>query len=605
MSNAKYIKELTYFKGAISSFIIEGNIYDIYPLQEGNNIRYVSLLQLLSSIFDAQNNGYNNLLYFDFVTGEFKDPLYMEQTSAIVRKVEGLVDTEKKNVEAINARSKRDFHSMNKLTQGAEIIAKAITQPSDEDDRPIVLVCDNVSRISTNPSNLTPDESYVYSNLQNAITNAYKDNKLILLVEKSNDLPSWILNMKTVRCITIPSPDRETREKYIKAHINLKSGENEKEIERLIDFTNELSIIQINQMLTLYNNENLSLKQTMLIYRFGVKENPWETIKTKMNALDISAEIGKRIKGQQIAVNTIETTLRKLCNGMQNLSSSSSNTQPAVRALFAGPTGVGKTETIKALASLLFADENAIVRFDMGEYNSEGSEQRLIGSPPGYIGYGETGKLVDALKKNPASIILFDEIEKAHDSVFTLLLGLLDDGRITSGNGETVYASESLIFFTSNIGISKIIKDPVTGEKKKVMNANPHMTHEELETTVSSEIRSFFKDEFIGRLSDIIVFDYLTPEIAFEIAEMKINKIVENLKERGVDLFVNNEVYNCFKSACESEKTLSYGGRSIKRLIEKKLEDVITKFIVNSPDTKSIEAVLENGRIAIRRRDNV
>lgn len=602
MCNTKYIKELTYFKSAASCFIIEGNIYDIYPLQEGNRIRYVNLLQLLSSVFDTQNS--NILLYYDFVTGEFKDPLYLEQTSAIVRKAEGLVDTDKKNVEAINASSKRDFHSMNKLTQGAEIIAKAITQPTE--DRPIVLVCDNVSRISANPSNLSPDESYVYSNLQTAITNAYKENKLILLTEKSNDLPSWILNLQTVRYITIPSPDRETREAYIKAHIHLKSGESKKEVERLVDFTNELSLLQINQMLSLYNmNDKLSLNQTMLLYRFGVKENPWEAIKAKLNALDIDAELGKRIKGQKLAINTITTALRKICNGMHNLSSSSSNTQPALRALFAGPTGVGKTETIKALAALLFADENAVVRFDMGEYSGEGSEQRLIGSPPGYIGYGQPGKLVEALKKNPSSIILFDEIEKAHDTVFTTLLGLLDDGRITSGSGETVYASESLIFFTSNIGISKIIKDPVTGEKKKVMNANPHMPHEELETTVMSEIRSFFKDEFIGRLSDIIVFDYLTPEIAYEIAKMKIDKIVENLKERGVDLFISNNVYHYFKNACESEETRSYGGRSIKRLIEKRLEASITDFIVNSPDTKSMEVVLENGQITIRRHNNV
>lgn len=604
MSN-KYMKELTYFKSAVSCFVIEGNIYDIYPLQEGDRIRYVSLLQLLSSVFDAQNSGANTLLYYDFVTGEFKDPLYMEQTSAIVRKAEEAVDTDKKNVEAINARSKHDFHSMNKLTQGSEIIAKAITQPTE--DRPIVLVCDNVSRISANPSNLSPDESYVYSNLQTAITNAYKENKLILLTEKSNDLPSWILNLQTVRYITIPSPDRETREAYIKAHIHLKSGESEKEVERLVDFTNELSLLQINQILSLYNttNDKLSLNQTMLLYRFGVKENPWEAIKAKLNALDIDAELGKRIKGQKLAVNTIATALRKICNGMHNLSSSSSNTQPALRALFAGPTGVGKTETIKALAALLFADENAVVRFDMGEYSGEGSEQRLIGSPPGYIGYGQPGKLVEALKKNPSSIILFDEIEKAHDTLFTSLLGLLDDGRITSGSGETVYASESLIFFTSNIGISKIIKDPVTCEKKKVMNANPHMPHEELETTVMSEIRSFFKDEFIGRLSDIIVFDYLTPEIAYEIAKMKIDKIVENLKERGVDLFINNDVYNYFKNACESEETRSYGGRSIKSLIEKKLEAPITDFIVSNPDAKSMEALLENGQITIRRRDNV
>lgn len=601
----KYIKELHYFKYIKSAFIVEGNINDIYPIygENGEIIRYANLLQLLAGIFDfGKDNCKNDLLYCDANIG-FEDPLYTGNTASLVRQYEKLAEEEKDNIKNLNGKvNKRDHHSSNKIILTSEIIRHALIEPiTDENKKTVIVVIDDASRLCLNSGNLSVDESVIFSNLKYGIQNSFKGNTLIFVCEKSSDIPKWVRESSNIKDVIISLPDREIRETYIKSKIQLKDNDNKKSLEKLIDFSDKLQLSELNQINQLYKNNDFTLEESMMIYRFGIREKLWKKLQNKINHLNLEEELSKRVKGQKQAIKVITNTLKKAVNGMNNLSSNALNTQPIMRCLLTGPTGVGKTELIKALAELLFADERAVIRFDMGEYSTEGSEAKLIGSPPGYVGYGNSGELVNALKQNPNCILLFDEIEKAHDKVFTLMLSLLDDGRVTSGDGETVYASDTLIFFTSNIGIAKIIRDPQTGETKKVVNVDPDSSHEELEKSVLKEINNFFKPEFIGRLSDIIIFDFLNEKVAVEILKLKINTIIRNLYEHSkITLVVDDTAINYLSLCCQKEETRQFGGRSIKNFVEKTFENAVSDFIIYNPNIKTIIATVDNNTIVCK-----
>jgi ATPases with chaperone activity, ATP-binding subunit len=235
---------------------------------------------------------------------------------------------------------------------------------------------------------------------------------------------------------------------------------------------------------------------------------------------------------------------------------------------FAGPTGVGKTELAKALAELIFGSEHNYIRFDMSEFSQEHTNQRLIGAPPGYVGYETGGELTNAVKKNPFSVILFDEIEKAHPIILDIFLQILDDGRLTSGRGETVYFSESIIIFTSNLGVYSVSP---TGEK--IQKITPNMEYEEISKRLREEIYTFFKfkigrPEILNRIGEnIVVFDFIRPESARLIMKKMLNNIRLKLEdEKKIKLEISPEVEESLYQ--EVIKDLSMGGRGIGNRLE-------------------------------------
>ncbi len=267
--------------------------------------------------------------------------------------------------------------------------------------------------------------------------------------------------------------------------------------------------------------------------------------------LNMEAQLGKRVVGQEAALRAVSNAIRRARAGL------SEARRPVGTFIFLGPTGVGKTETARALAEFLFDDEHAMVRIDMSEFMEKHSVARLIGAPPGYVGYEEGGYLTEAVRRRPYSVILFDETEKAHPEVFNLLLQVLDDGRLTDGQGRTVDFTNTVIILTSNVGSEYITE---LGEKD----------FDEITERVTGSLRATFKPEFLNRIDDTIIFHPLGIEAIGEIVEIQIALLGERLAERGLSIELTDKARAHLAKAGYDPV---YGARTLKRLIQKELAD--------------------------------
>ena len=294
-----------------------------------------------------------------------------------------------------------------------------------------------------------------------------------------------------------------------------------------------------------------------------------ETEKEKL--LDLEARIGRRVIGQAEAVGAVSEAVRRARAGL------SVGTKPVGSFLFVGPTGVGKTELAKALAETLFDDEQKIVRVDMSEYMEKHSVSRLIGAPPGYVGYEEGGYLTEAARREPYSVILMDEIEKAHPDVFNILLQILDDGRLTDGKGRTVDFTNTIVIMTSNLGTSL---------------SDSSLDYEGMKHRVMDSVRSHFKPEFLNRLDDIIVFHPLTDEEIRKITELQIEDLRRRLALKGLLIEVAPDVVT--ELAREGYDPV-YGARPLKRLIQRRLENKIATALLKGDFAEGDTIVVSSG----------
>ncbi|QJA00171.1 MULTISPECIES: AAA family ATPase [unclassified Leifsonia] len=266
--------------------------------------------------------------------------------------------------------------------------------------------------------------------------------------------------------------------------------------------------------------------------------------------LHLEAELGRRIIGQKKAVAAVADAVRRTRAGI------SDPDRPTGSFLFLGPTGVGKTELAKALAAFLFDDEKSMVRIDMSEYGEKFSVSRLVGAPPGYVGYEQGGQLTEAVRRRPYSVILLDEVEKAHPEVFDVLLQVLDDGRLTDGQGRTVDFRNAILILTSNLG-SQFLVDPALNETEK-------------EEAVMQMVRQAFKPEFVNRLDDIVVFSALDKEELGEIVELNIDRLMRRLQERRLELAVTPDARRWL---AERGYDPIYGARPLRRLMQREIDD--------------------------------
>ncbi|MDA3056796.1 MULTISPECIES: ATP-dependent Clp protease ATP-binding subunit [unclassified Campylobacter] len=298
----------------------------------------------------------------------------------------------------------------------------------------------------------------------------------------------------------------------------------------------------------------------------------------KEKYLHIEEHLKKSVIGQDAALHAIARAVKRNKAGLIN------ENRPIGSFLFLGPTGVGKTESAKTLAKFLFDDEKAMIRFDMSEYMEKHSVSRLLGAPPGYVGYDEGGQLSEAVRRKPYSVLLFDEIEKAHKDVFNILLGILDDGRATDNKGVTVDFKNTIIILTSNIASDKIMN----------LNAN------ERENAVKMELKNYFKPEFLNRLDDIVIFNPLGEDNLIEIVKIMFANLQKTLENRGITANLSE---NGAKFIASVGFDAEYGARPLRRalyeLVEDKIADMILQDEIKSGDKLQIDANGENIEIKV------
>ena len=307
--------------------------------------------------------------------------------------------------------------------------------------------------------------------------------------------------------------------------------------------------------------------------------------------LHMEEELHRRIVGQDEAVSAVAKAIRRGRVGLKDPK------RPTGSFIFLGPTGVGKTELCKALASSLFGDENAMIRLDMSEYMEKHTVSRLVGSPPGYVGYDEGGQLTEKVRRRPYSVILFDEIEKAHPDVFNMLLQILDDGILTDSQGRRVDFKNCIIIMTSNVG-AKLISG---GAKSLGFTEEKGETpsYERIRELVMNELKNVFRPEFLNRVDEIIVFNQLTKDEIHEIAARMLNKTAERLKDMEIEMSFSPEVVDLVSDAGFDPV---YGARPLRRAIQSTVEDKLSEQILDGtvlPKHK-YECVLENGAVKFR-----
>ena len=278
----------------------------------------------------------------------------------------------------------------------------------------------------------------------------------------------------------------------------------------------------------------------------------------------------ERVIGQEVAVTAVSKAIRRARVGLKNPN------KPIGTFMFSGPTGVGKTELAKALAQFFYGTEENIIRVDMSEFMEKHTVSKLIGSPPGYVGYGEGGQLTEAVRRRPYSVVLFDEIEKAHPDVFNILLQMLDDGRLTDSKGRTVNFKNTIIIMTSNVGARNIESLQPLGFATD-MSQEPESIYKRMKSTVTDEMKRTFRPEFLNRLDDIIIFKHLTKEELHKILDLMVKDLSKRLHDKSMELELTSEVKDKLVKDGYSQ---AYGARPMRRTLQKLIEDALAEEIL-------------------------
>jgi hypothetical protein len=389
-------------------------------------------------------------------------------------------------------------------------------------------------------------------------------NPIIWLAGRPGDLPPWLTaGNDGIREIAVPRPHLGDRQET--ARLLARAFETtDPAIDVTDDFAQEAEGLTLQAMIEvtrLAKERDLTLKDlpdAVRTYKLGVLDNPWKREHLRKRIVEGEERVPARVVGQPQAVTKTLDILKRAVLGLSGAQAARASSRPRGVLFFAGPTGVGKTELAKAITSLVFGGEDAYLRFDMSEFSAEHAGDRLIGSPPGYVGFEAGGELTNAVRQDPFRVILFDEIEKAHPRILDKFLQVLEDGRLTDGRGNTAFFSESILVFTSNLGSRQV---------------RPGMPYEQLESEIRGAVTEHFttalnRPELLNRFGDnIVIFDFIGPEAANRIFDLQLANICRRVSdEHHMKLRLSDEVTATLREWCTSE--LEKGGRGIGMALE-------------------------------------
>ena len=600
MNNPNYVpkwhRELEIFTQVKPIVILDGNVLDVYQYPLDGIMPKGSILRLPEYLhYYFADLGYKAIVFYDSTEG------FSNKCDPQMVKTFGDMLHARVNKDVVTA----SFRGAEE-DRAAPLIKKALAQSQE----PTAIILNMASRYISSPDNLTQDEVDAFSALVKASLEAREvrlddgtilKNLLIIVANKLNDLPAWFyLQNPNVKTISIGPPSLEEREALVKgdsfrtffdkaiydSEINDYDDAQDELIkiqDKFIALTDGMSFTELNGLRKLCKKEKLHIREmcdVVDLFKYGIRENPWRQL--DLDAIsNAPAAFEKRVKGQPYAQTKTLDIIKRAITGLSGLQGSSHG-RPKGVLFFAGPTGTGKTETAKTLAEILFGNEDACIRFDMSEYSQSHSDQKLLGAPPGYVGYEAGGQLTNAVRAKPFSILLFDEIEKAHPTILDKFLQILEDGRMTDGQGQTVYFSECIIIFTSNLGIYTR-----NAQGERIINVTQDMPYEEVAMKVRSAIEDYFKlelgrPEILNRIGEnIVVFDYIRPAVAELILDGQIGKIKKTLlSEKQIKLELGDAVRDHLLNAAESN--LANGGRGIGNIVESDLINPLARFLFDN-----------------------
>jgi energy-coupling factor transporter ATP-binding protein EcfA2 len=560
--------------------ILYGNVRDLWPTIDGRNLRLSQLItESLSDSFSIQGT-------WDGIDGlSFPNSSQLTAFNDLLD-LSANVDEEGDDYEFENGGNSDDGGCAPVAYTDPMIAFPAMRQVlTGNSSKRSMFIIDWSEHLLTTPNQQDSDERNQLTNLAKAITELTPaqlsstsfnspTGLLVVITPNLGTLPPKFYNHDSrVKIVNIPTPNLEFRRNAItkmNRDFIIKDATSQNDsLNLLAEITDGMTMVDIRNMAALsrQSDTGLSIDDLVNLYRFGEKESPWTQLDEKKVAMAREL-ICKRVKGQDEAVDRVVTMIIRAYLGLAGVQHSRKMTKPKGTLFFVGPTGVGKTELAKSVAEFIFGDENNCIRFDMSEFSQEHADQRLIGAPPGYVGFEEGGQLTNAVAEKPFSVLLFDEIEKAHPRVLDKFLQILEDGRLTDGRGQTVHFSETVIIFTSNIGAS---------------DADASKTYNDTKAHFMNAVQGHFNDtlgrpELLNRFGDnIIVFDFITdPSIRIKIMDAKLSGIRQHLLE---NFNLHLEIDDLHVQGLVGKGKVGHGGRGLINIIEQEIVNPMSLFI--------------------------
>ena len=613
-----WARELVTLLPACAHFLLSGNIHDRYfmdaqPGSAGSSVSDTGLPRVLQSLPSllvqaVRAEGISTAVLYNITQGAETLPRDHDGKERAEKVLGGRLD------------EVAPPGSLRGLADLIERVSKAA--------EPVALIIQSASRLVRDVAQLSDDEFTFYRRVDHLARNSRPSHSerplfspVVWILDNERDVPGWFsLRNEFLRSIVLPFPHTGEREELAARLVPTLGQADELQVSAatrvLAEQTAGMTLVAVERTVAIARDRGFGpdrIEDAARSYRVGVTDNPWrakyltDSLRQELVALgpqktpEVPAPsvLASRVLGQKLAVRRALDILVRSAMGLTAAHASATATRPRGVLFFAGPTGVGKTELAKALTKLLFGDERFYVRFDMSEFRAEHSDQRLIGAPPGYTGYDAGGELTNAVRQRPFSLLLFDEIEKAHPKILDKFLQILDDGRLTDGRGDTVYFTESVVVFTSNLGIYEeteerdpkgtvVLRRRATVDRKK-------MTYVEMASEVERSIRDHFvlklgRPELLNRMGDnIVVFDYINRDTGARILVLMLSNIIARVRqEHHIDLVVPPETVDKLTALCLSDDYLEFGGRGIGNMLETAVDNPLANALfIDQPEPGS------------------